>query len=131
MKGQGFPGIKKDYSTLDTRPVRGINYYRLIQVDKDGRRTVYEIKTVQVSTIKSIVRILPNPIINTRFYIQSNEFNASSATVQVQDLAGKIIYKGTVVNAQGIYQVELQRKPTAGVYVVTLNGVSPIKLVIN
>ena len=131
IKGQGFSNIKKDYSTIDARPVRGINYYRLIQIDKDGRRIVYEIKTVLVNTFKSIVRIFPNPIVSSRFYVQSNELSAPLVTIQINDLAGKVIYKGTTVNAQGMYQVDLQKKPAAGVYIVTINAGSPVRLEVN
>ena len=130
VKAQGLSGAKKDYSTLDARPVKGINYYRLIQVDKDGRRVVYEVKTVQVINVKLIVRVFPNPLNTTRFYIQTNEFSAPAVSVHITDMAGKAIYNGIAVNAQGNYRVDLVKKPASGIYIVTFNGTEPLKLVV-
>lgn len=55
-----------DYNFYDPNPVKGMNFYRLKQVDKDGKFRYSNIIPVVFNySIVKQVRINPNPVINT------------------------------------------------------------------
>jgi hypothetical protein len=55
----GNSNTVRDYSFVDISPAPGINYYRLLATDVDGRETYSEIKAVQFNT-----GILPSVVYN-------------------------------------------------------------------
>ncbi len=51
---------EKNYHDIDYNPVSGINYYKLIQVDIDGKECNY--KTIAVLfNMKGQFKVIPNP----------------------------------------------------------------------
>jgi uncharacterized delta-60 repeat protein len=55
--------MKHSYSYTDINPSQGINYYRLKQVDKDGKFSYSQIVNV-VFDIKNMFVVYPNPAVN-------------------------------------------------------------------
>ena len=51
----------QEYATIDRRPFKGVNYYRLKQVDIDGSFEYSSIKTIQFSNSFGEIQIYPNP----------------------------------------------------------------------
>ncbi len=72
-----------DYSLIDASPIKGMNYYRLKQIDKDGQYKYSAIVPVlfNYSIVKDI-RISPNPVIN--------QLNISLTLAQNTQLTSKI-----------------------------------------
>ncbi|MFK8009715.1 MAG: T9SS type A sorting domain-containing protein [Saprospiraceae bacterium] len=60
VDGLGDSNVNQYYSMTDKEPYTGISYYRLKQIDLDGK---YAYSPIQVVTIKmdAIVRVFPNP----------------------------------------------------------------------
>lgn len=61
--GDTSDGINKYYSFKDDNPNVGVNYYRLKQIDYDGKYSFSQIKSVDNTT--QILFIYPNPTVNT------------------------------------------------------------------
>ncbi len=61
VKAVGNSNITESYSATDSKPVRGINFYRLKQVDSDGRFTYSQVVTVKFGTGIAPL-IYPNPV---------------------------------------------------------------------
>ena len=57
----GNSNTVRDYSYLDNSPVTGINYYRLLETDEDGRETYSEVKAVQFNTDALPLMVYNNP----------------------------------------------------------------------
>lgn len=53
--GPGTTDKKAEYFHTDQRPVPGINYYRLRQVDLDGTETIYPVKSIFIAPEKTMV----------------------------------------------------------------------------
>ncbi len=53
---------EQHYSALDRQPSRGINYYRLKMVDRDGSVTYSEIKSILIEALADQVVVYPNPL---------------------------------------------------------------------
>ncbi len=82
------PSTINNYTFTDNIPVKGIGYYRLKQVDKDGKYAYSSLKQVYFSGTKSSTVLYPNPaknIINLEFY---------AAKSSVEDL--------TITNLSGV-----------------------------
>ena len=119
-----------NYSIDDNAPMRGINYYRLKQVDKDAK---YDYSVIQKALFNSIytAHVAPNPskdFIN--LYLAKVGNNNQQAIIQLLNAAGKIIYKTATI------QSNLQINTTAfgkGLYfvkVIDADNVTTIKVVI-
>lgn len=78
------------YSFVDRNPIQGINYYRLVQRDKDGSTYYSKIQSVNIKVAVNLARIniYPNPVSNT-LKIQFNSTVTSAATLQILDITGR------------------------------------------
>ena len=95
----------KSYSYVHTQPSNGDNYYRLQQVDLDGKRNSISTRVVTFKTAKEI-RLFPNPVQDQLQIIQSDplltqvviknilgatlqqlEFNSSQSTIDLSGLS--------------------------------------------
>ncbi len=112
------------YYILDKTPLIGNNYYRLVQVDKDGKITTNEPIVIKYELNVAVVSaILVYPTITTANYTLKYNGILSSAMYQlkISDISGKIVfakqlqktaisdgYQGALPSvASGVYFVEL------------------------
>jgi len=79
----------------DENVIEGIAYYRLKQVDFNGRFAYSTIKSVENEMIEIALNVFPNPSENGNFNIHFSENdlkNEEPLTIQLVDLAGKIFH---------------------------------------
>lgn len=77
---------RSDYTINDNQPFTGVNYYRLKQIDKDGKFTYSNIVRVDFNSKANII-ISPNPAHDHIIITGATAFKQ----VQVVDVAGKMI----------------------------------------
>lgn len=70
IKGAGTTQVRQDYSYEYRQAVGGLNYYRLKQIDFDGRFEYSEVISVHVKAPKAQYTLFPNPVHNN-FVIQT------------------------------------------------------------
>lgn len=105
------------YSMPDKFPVKGTNYYRLKQVDKDGK-FVYSI-TVAISFDGSfIVSCYPNPATSS-IKLDVGVADATGYKYQVLDMSGRLVLSGTISGS--ITMVNLERLEAA-VYTIKVTS---------
>ena len=83
-----------DYSYTDYGIHGGDNYYRLVQVDYDGTRTVSDIVVatcIDTEVGEPDVQAFPNPF-NGELTVVLNNFDNRPARIEVYDMLGKLIY---------------------------------------
>ena len=61
VTGHGNVGITQQYTFTDKQPAAGINYYRLKQVDEDGRFLFSNILNINFPSGKLLYSLYPNP----------------------------------------------------------------------
>ncbi|MEO6406069.1 MAG: T9SS type A sorting domain-containing protein, partial [Ferruginibacter sp.] len=91
VNSAGNSSHRVDYITTDNAPIRGINYYRLKQVDIDGRFIYSDIKSALFNSAYT-AQVAPNPAkgyINLYLSKSGNQ----SATVEVLNMQGKTVYR--------------------------------------
>ena len=98
-----------DYAYTDYGIHGGDNYYRLVQVDYDGTRTVSEIvvaNCIEPEVGEPDVQAYPNPFSSDLTVVLDN-FGNRAATIEVYDMLGKLIYTDKVAAPQNSYETIL------------------------
>lgn len=83
---------EKIYNYTDFDPQYGLNYYRLKQIDYDGKTAYSEVKNMEFHTDE--ISLYPNPIVD-RVYISGI---AVDARFMIHDINGRIILEGKLIN---------------------------------
>ena len=88
VKGAGNSSLVRAYNAYDPRPYSGVNFYRIKQVDKDGKFKYSKTVNVKINTSKTGVSVLANPFHN----VLTIDFLSSKAEVisaRLIDITGK------------------------------------------
>lgn len=106
------------YSYTDYQPQNGINYYKLVQVDNDGKATELGLRSLEFSISLPKVNIYPNPAQNqVNLSFESGLFNQ----VLLMDLQGKVLTTFSLSSSDTTHSLMLDNLPS-GTYLVKLHG---------
>ena len=117
VAGHGTVATQQKYQFTDNNPVKGLNYYRLKQVDYDGNATYSNIVTVTFTDVAPIFRIFPNPAINNINI--SLPLSTATSVIDVFDLNGKKVLEKQISSNTVSQSLDVSTLAT-GVYQVTL-----------
>jgi zinc-dependent metalloproteinase lipoprotein len=124
-------GTTNDYTIIDEKVKAGIKYYyRIKQLDKDGKYSYSSIVTVVIRAEGTYVNVFPNPVQNV-LNIQSSIVNSKENKIEILDIQGKRLYinetnKGNaIINMQnwskGVYWVSVTTNQKTEVFKVVKN----------
>lgn len=121
VESAGKPGTINTYKWLDEQPAP-INYYKLNQVDLNGKSEESHVIRVDIQSLAETVQVLPNP---SKGFVEitANE----GAGYSVLDMNGKLIAEGVVAGVIVLSDLE------SGVYIVRVqegDAVYNVKLVV-
>lgn len=123
LKGAGNSSVLKHYEFIDQMPMQGLNYYRLRQVDNDGKTSYSEIKPVTTLLKVAATPFYPNPASTASATTQINVPFDGLITSRCVDITGKIVQELSFEVKEGLNTIVL---PTAalpqGFYFVTFKG---------
>ena len=126
VTGAGNSSTVKNYNSFDAKPSAGINYYRIKQVDTDGRFKYSIVVKVKITGNKTDISVLTNPFVNNitvDFLSNTNQI----VQVRLSDISGKIIATEKWNISKGNTRVQLDNVNSIqrGMYifsVIDLNG---------
>lgn len=107
----------QNVGSFDIAPLKGINYYRLKQVDKDGSFTYSKIASVDFLNNTSAFGVSPNPA-NNSINIIVPESNSVSE-ILLYDVSGKKVLSESVAANATSKKINITKLP-AGVYNIVL-----------
>ncbi len=113
VEGAGNTDQVSNYVYFDRQPQPGTNYYRLRQVDWDGKADYSRVVSVEMPGIA--VRVYPNPGPGV-FYLQAPEYQ-EDLEVNVFDSTGRPV--SVQFLRSGEYRLDLQSFP-AGIYLIQI-----------
>ena len=121
IAGAGLSNIIKNYTYQDH--VGGVNhvYYRLKQVDIDGKETFSAIIKISIGT-KGGVEIFPNPFSNN-FTVTISSTKTTIATLKIQSTTGQLVYSKILSLSKGNNSSVITSLPSAlgsGVYYINV-----------
>lgn len=121
--GQGTTSDRGVYAFVDSTPQKGFNYYRLNQVDFDGKSTLSAVNMVEVMAEGEgyFATAYPNPIAGEEIHVAYLEDMKFETIYTVVDLSGKVVTQGKMgagsrnqrfvlpfkVKQAGMYQLQL------------------------
>lgn len=88
VDGTGNSQTVKNYNAFDANPVSGINYYRLKQVDLDGKFKYSKTISIKAEGPKSTISILTNPF-HSLLSVNLNSATSQMVSVRLMDITGK------------------------------------------
>lgn len=118
-----------NYNVLDDNPLSGTNYYKLIQVDIDGKAVNHGVRVVNFnSSALASVTIYPNPV-NDGSGIFLNDYKGKQIAVKLLDNSGKVVLKKEIktYGTQRFYKLFSNVKPKPGNYIIHLEGEGGLK----
>lgn len=120
VKGAGTSNTERSYAATDLYPLTGQAYYRLKQVDYDGKMSFSKVKSLKVAENTLSLRTYPNPVASKVVVEGSPELLTS---LKVYSATGK-----DVSNAIKLISVNSSRKEInvtglhKGIYFIRTNG---------
>lgn len=88
VNGSGNSQVARKYNAFDASPLTGINYYRLKQVDNDGKGTYSNTVAVKIQLQKTSISVLVNPFYNT-LTVNIVSPSTEMVTARLLDVTGK------------------------------------------
>lgn len=121
------------YTASDMHALRGVSYYRLVQVDYNGDRKFYNPVSVSCDSHTEFLTVYPNPS-NGEFAVEWNmEKLSGNVSVKLASSTGALISEKAVQALGGINMVPFHETLPAGVYYITLtgqNGAEVVKMIV-
>ncbi len=112
VQGKGNSKDKLLYSFLHATPIQGINYYRLKQVDFDGKYTFSDIKNVTFSknVLDQTISLYPNPIASGLLNVLlSSHSDQDELSYRIYDMSGRIIQTKKLNNVSDVFQIDVNQ----------------------
>jgi hypothetical protein len=107
-----------DYSFVDQVPLKGNNYYTLLQVDQDGKINELGQKAVSFSFADRSILISPNPVKSvTKVSFPANQYDRLS----LSSADGRTVKTVELSTSQTFLEIDLSNYPS-GIYSVKLFG---------
>jgi hypothetical protein len=119
----GFSASSLNYSFADEKALTGTNYYRLKQVDRDGKTTYSSIVIIKGEKVEfEISALYPNPVRNG-MNIDVVSAKNRNITISVTDLTGKEIKRITSAIVAGDNNIDLNVSSlAAGTYYLRITS---------
>lgn len=125
VKGAGNTSTSSKYSYIDDNPHSPVSYYRLKQVDFDGKFEIFKVVSVNLNPIREIV-VYPNPVATGESAtLQIPAEHEKTLQVSVMDAHGKKIFSQIIEKenaSDDIFHFVTEKFPTSGTYFITAAG---------
>ncbi len=125
ITGNGTSTQRNQYSYVDKYPLKGDNYYKLVQVDLiNGSTKELGIRIVKVNlSYETVVSVYPNP---TSDVVIISFVKGKFDTAYLLDLSGRTIKKNTINSSQESLIFNLSDL-VSGVYILKIEGLAKVE----
>jgi len=118
VKGNGTTTLENNYNFYDKQPLKGNNYYSLVQVDHDGKQTTIGEQVLNFSFSGFNLSIYPNP---TQNHITVDYQKGTYDTLSIFGVDGKLLQTIKLKSSQEFAQIDLTAYPI-GIYFIKAIG---------
>ena len=129
VAGAGNSSSIIEYYESDKEPLSGVSYYRLKQVDYDGKSETFNVVPVEnIENGMIAFNIFPNPTTQENINLSFTGLENKEILVIVRDVQGKEYYsKVTIVNSSEEIQVlSVDQHLPSGIYLVTASSINEL-----
>ena len=126
VKGNGTTNSVSNYQLTDNisdiKHQTSNLYYRLKQIDLDGKNTLSDIRVVSLNHVNNDLNIYPNPAINELFVELSSQQNSTEVFMEIFDLKGsKMMNFNQTLSSANTITMDISNLD-AGMYFLKLNN---------
>ena len=114
----GNSSVKKEYSFTDPTPVKGMNYYHLKMMNRNGDYRYSYTRVLEFSGEEEI-NIYPNPAKNILNIILTDKYTSQPAWIEVYNQSGQLTLTRKIAAGQRVFQLEVG-KWSNGVYILKI-----------
>ena len=107
------------YDYTDNDPVKGNNFYRIRQVDKDGRSSFSSVVTIVLQTFSTAFHLQQNPVVDQLSLVNAGQ--RFIQRIQIIDVAGRAVIDRAVNSTSQLVQVGAHSL-VKGYYVVKIRA---------
>lgn len=125
VEGFGTSYVSQTYLSYDERPLPGINYYRLKQVDIDGSFEYSDIKSVTFSKLGSKLSLYPNPSSGIIYFKEP-----LNGQIVIRNLLGQVVWQSNGEALQSLNLMHLSTGKYCLQYIDEQEKMQTIKFVI-
>lgn len=126
VDGKGNSSSQEEYTLLDTAPYFGVSYYRLKQIDFDGKYAWSDFVSVEIFESEDLqLKLYPNPLSSNIFQIHCNH-SCEDMKVEVLNASGQRIPATFSSNTKTI---EVKAELAKGLYYVRIISNSDFKVI--
>lgn len=93
VKGGGTTHNQRQYKFIDSRPVPGTSYYRLKQIDLDGKVNYSPVVAVNRPLTEQVVRVFPNPTISLLTVDLGEIVQVKDMQLKIVNTTGGVVYQ--------------------------------------
>jgi len=115
INARGNTSTTKQYSFLDRQPGEGNNYYRIKQIDKDGRFTYSIIRSIRFEINDKAIRLISSNLITDFVKINVKAPSGNHLNLSLLSATGQLLW--TKKYNEGNYNIDLKQFPS-GVYIL-------------
>jgi hypothetical protein len=127
IAANNISSTSQQYNFVDTKPLEGINYYRIKQINTNGTDSFSPQKSVTFDEVKEDWSIYPNPVKN-KLSVTSN-VNRGNTQFQLLDATGKLVYKKEITNiSTGVIENIDMNKYAEGIYFLKISTETSINV---
>jgi len=131
IAGSGTTNLTHSYSTTDAifSPVSNTIYYRLKQIDLDGKANFSNIITLKISEVADLFTISPNPFTNF-INIHTAWKQTEQVSVKIFNVQGKEVFSKQISFQKGYNDIKIDALPafSPGMYFLQLLSPSEQKI---
>lgn len=96
------------YSFMDMHPLKGNNYYRIKQIDLDGKAMYSPIRNLSFATLTAELQSWPNPVSGS-LYVQIPEDVASEGQIRIINSIGTVVHTERYENPNSQLMIDISR----------------------
>ncbi len=102
VKAAGNSNEQRNYKFVDTKPYRGVSFYRLTQTDYDGKSETFEKVAVNLNIPAAPVTVYPVPAKEQIVISVDPNVNLENAVLVVYDLTGRKMITQSIAQLKGL-----------------------------
>jgi hypothetical protein len=130
VSGSGNSNQVREYQFTDQQPLPAVSWYRLRQVDVDGKNTYSAVVMInRQDPSAENARVYPNPVTGTTAYLSLTGTTSGVQQIQLYNQAGVLLRKFNVSRIAGTSVIVLETgNLTAGIYTLRQPGNAGFRL---
>jgi hypothetical protein len=119
IAGTGTTGAEQQYVYTDKVPLKGTAYYRLKQVDKDGKEKLYQVVTVQQGADRNRISVIAGE--SRSLIVNMHTGKAQATTVRIHSMMGQLLtmQQVTLLPGDNSLRLAVPQMP-AGTYIASM-----------